>query len=273
MENNNAPQNAGQQDAGTQVVSPDKAQGSSPQQGQNNTAGQSASAVQTPENLSFDKHPRFKQVIKENQTFRKELEDLRRQNQEFKGYVDGQRSNQQQGQQIAPEDEAQLEKLFSLAFSSPKVSKMLAEKLGVSNLDKLREQVDGLSTSWNGSQFNSEMREIKDYVKGLGLDPEEVQEELEQFVDEHPVYSQIGYKKGALQAAFRDKYWDKIGELRERGVNKKTLEEREALKRGQTQTTSDKNKPSAAGLSKDPAKRFGELVQQAGGMGNIDFSR
>lgn len=245
----------------------------SPAQGQGQApAPQSESVnkpVQTPENLPFDKHPRWQELQKERKRDRQELESLRKQYQELKGYQDGMNRSKNQGQELSPDDEGQLMRLVELMSSSPKVM----EKLGITKISQLEKQFGELSENWHGSQYETEMNRIKDYVKNLGLDPEEVESDLREHIENHPVFSQMSYYKGAVEAAFRDKYWDKVGELRERADNRKKLEEKEALKRGQTQTTSESATKGKSALSKDPQERMKQLIAEAGGMENIDFTR
>lgn len=247
--------------------------GVSPAPGQTNQPAPSgekdAGSVQPQQTQPFDQHPRFKELTRQNREYRKQLETLQNQFQQFQ-------SNQMtrqtpQGPQISQEDESALERLFSMAFTSPKVAEMLREKLGVSKIGDLEKQVGQLSESWSGSQFKSEMRQIKDYVKSLGdipgMAPEDVEDAINEAIETHPVYSQVGYQPGAAEAIFRHLYWDKVGELQERARNKKEIEQREALKRGQTQGAAQSGSQPKGRLSAE------EMLKEAGGFAGIDFGR
>lgn len=247
---------------------------------QTETGGQSASPSVSSEpnqpqnNLPFDKHPRWQELQRERRQERQQMQELRQKYQEQQAYLDGmRRQSGPQGPQISQEDEALLEKFFTSAFASPKVTKMLEERFGTSKLSDLEKRMGGFEETWHGSQFNSELKEIKAYVKDLGLDADEVEQAIQDAVESDPVYSQVNFKPGAVKAIFRNLYWDRMGELQERSVNKKQLEKKEALKRGQTQSTAETGTAAKGALSKDPGERMRQVIQNAGGMGNIDFTR
>src|SRR3990167_4719685 len=186
---------------------------------------------------------------------------------EQKAYVDAMRNqvNQvSQGNSIAPQDLEALRTIFKASMSTPEIKQMIIDGLGLGEFSKLKEQVGELSTSWHGSQFKAELKQVKDYVKSIGLEADEIEDEIKEAIEDDPVYSQIGYQPGAVQAIFRNLYWDRVGELRERADNKKKIEERDALKRGQTQMTSESQTSKGKGFSKDPAERWKQLVHEAG---------
>lgn len=211
---------------------------------------------------TFASHPRFREVLEQNRTFKKELAQLRQQYE-----ADRQRSQAApQGQPLSPEDEEQLVKLFSLASRSPKV----LSALGLDKLGNFEKQLSELNENWSGSQFEAEFSGVTEEAKKYGIDPNTLRDEIEQVISEHPVYSQIGYKKGAVKAIFRDLYWDRIGELKERAANKQRIEKQAALKAGQTQNP---NASSAPGSKPIPAsQRVMDMIKQAGGLGGIDWN-
>lgn len=244
-------------------------------QGQHASSGaQDARPSNSQENLPFDKHPRFQEITRQNRQFKQELESLRRESQEQKAYMDAfRRQSGPQAPQIDANTLNGVKELFQLSLSHPEVKQMLVEGLGLKDIGQLREQLGQLSESWHGSQFKSELRGVLDQVKTLGIDTQEVEDQIKDAIENDPVYSQIGYQPGAVQAIFRNLYWDRVGELRERAENQKKIEQREALKRGQAQTTSDSHAKGSKVLSQDPGERMKQMIAEAGGLGNIDFAR
>lgn len=251
-----------------QPAQPDVNPVSSPDGQEGNTAPPASKpGVQTPppaqETVPFDKHPRWQQLQRERKSERQELENLKRQYAEQKGYLDAMRYQGQQKGQLTPEQQEQQRQLEYLVEM---LANPLKEKLGLSKYDKLETQFNELSNSWQSSQAESEMNQVLSKVKDLGLDPEEVRSEIEEAIGNHPMYAETTYRNGAIRAVFRDLYWDRRGELAERAVNQETIKKKEALRRGQTQT------PSAAGTRPGSIKPD-DLLKEAGGVGGIDFTR
>ena len=205
--------------------------------------------------------PEFRGIRKENQRYKTELEKLSAQNKELMARFEGFTSAQRGQQTESPEQMAQLEVLFDMMSRHPK----FAEKFGLSKLSELEKTVGNLNESWNGSQYESEMDKVLTEAKGLGLDPEEVKEELQGLIDNDPVYSQIGYKPGALRAMYRNHYFERVGEFRERALNQERIKKEEALKRGQVQHTGGGSRPDG---SKNADQKFGSAYKEG-----IDFAR
>ena len=237
--------------------------------------GQQGDVAQSQSNNrpNLEEDPKWKGLLRENRRWKSELESTNKKLTEMQAYMDAFRQAQGQSHQ-SPQVDAQtlngIKELFNLSLNHPEIKKQLLEGLGLSDLGQLREQITSLNDNWQGSQYDSEMGQVRDYVKGIGLDPDEVEEELREHIAEHPVFSKMSYYKGGVTAAFRDKYWGKAGEFRERAINKETIEKKEALKKGQVQSSSQAGgKPSGA----SPEEKFSEVLRNAGGVSGIDFTR
>lgn len=230
---------------------------------------------QKPENVPFGdkRHPeyrRFKELQEGTRKANERAQALERQLAEMRGWQQAQM--QQRGQTVTPEQETALEQLFNLALSSPKVASMLEKRFGVDRLNNLEKEYGSFKESWEGQQYEGEMESVRKFATESGLDPDEVEDSLREHVENSPFFQDKTYRKGGVWAAFRDKYWDRLGELKERALNKQKLEEKERLEKGQTQGGGAFT-PSKASLPKDPEARAKALMQQAGGIGNIDFTR
>lgn len=221
-------------------------------------------APQTEKPVDWRKTPEFRGIAKQNREYKERLEAQDRALAELRGQVQGFRSTQPNSK-VSQEDNQTLQRLFSLAFESPEVMDMFKQRLGLGKMDELEKGLSSLSESWNGSQSESEMDSVLSNAKQLGFDEDEVRDTLEQLANEHPVYSQVGYKKGAWKSMYRDHFFDRAGEFRERALNQETIKKREALKAGKTQSTGQGKQSDAA---KSADESFGEAFR-----GGIDFSR
>lgn len=216
----------------------------------------------TQENVPFDKHPRWKQLQQERKREREQFSQLQKQYQEQQGYLQALRQQGQSQGQLPPDQKAQLDQLVEL------LSPVLRDKLGLSKLDTLEKQFSELSGSWSSSQAENEMEKVLQDAKSLGLDPEEVRSEIEGAIGEHPLYGDTGYRNGAIRAIYRDLMWDRRGELAERALNKKTIAQKEALRRGQTQSSSGSGSKGQTAKSAD--EHFLDQIRDGGG---IDLTR
>jgi hypothetical protein len=211
------------------------------------------------------KDPAFRGIQSENRRFKQELEALRREHAESRAYMDAMRKQGGQEQKLSPEDENHLMTIVEAIKRSPRAM----ESLGLHKLPDLEKKFTEFSDSWAGSQYESEMNSVLSHAKELGLSPDDVRYEIEEALENHPVFSKSNYWKGGVMAIFRDRYFDRAGEFKERLSNRETIEKREALKRGQTQSPS----PQAKGKPASGNAKFAEIIRQAGGVGGIDWTR
>ena len=239
-----------------------------PQSTPSSVGNQTPQPTVAPAQPDWRQSPEFRGIAKENRRYKEQLAEMQRKHAELEGRMSGFQQGQPR-QQYDPQLLQGAESLVELMLQHPRTRQMLADGLGVSKISELEKGYQELSDSWYTSQANAERSSILDDAKKLGLDPEEVNSRLDELLEEHPIYSQANYKPGALKAVFRDAFFDRAGEFRERLVNKETIEKRDALKRGQVQQT---GQPAGA-KPKDADEAFRETIRQAGGLQNIDFTR
>ena len=211
--------------------------------------------------LDIENHPAFRGMRKENQRYKGEIDKLRQEFAQQKAYLEGMgRSNGSQTPGVSDEDTQALKKVFKAAFDSPEVMEMLKQGLGLTKLSELDKNYQSLSQDWYGRQAESEMSEVLKDAKELGLDPEAIREEIESALESHPVFSKVdNYYQGAIKEVYRSLTYDRVGELKQRAATRKQIEEREALKRGQTQTSSAQGTPGKAGSAD---QKFGEAYRE-----------
>lgn len=212
-------------------------------------------------------YARARKAEERNAKFDSEIAELR-------GFRDSMLAQQgRQGQQLTQEQESALEQIFTMALGSEKVSKMIAQKYGLDRLDEVHKGFSSFKENWEGQQYEAEMKDVLKSAKDLGLDQDEVEEELREHVTNHPFFASKDYFKGGVWAAFRDKYWDRRGELQERAGNLKKIQERERLKSGQTQSPADTTTKADAALPKDEVARNVEIIRRAGGLDKFPMFR
>lgn len=254
--------------SGSQPVSP-APDGKSPEQSQ-----------PKPESIPFGdkRHPeykRFRELTENNRRYKEQLEKVSNELAELRGFRDSMMTQRNQsGPQVTDDQRQALLSLFQMGLSVPEVKEMIAKSYGLDRLDKLDKDYSGFKDNWESQQYQSEMKDVIEYAKTSGLDPEDVEEELRDHVANHPAFSQIGYSKGAVWAAFRDKYWDRLGELRERADNLKKIEERDRLKNGETQEAAATAKSGEIPLpERDGIGRNVEVIRRMGGVSKLPFFR
>lgn len=240
--------------------------------------GQAQPTQEKPESIPFgDKrhteYKRFRELNESAKRANERADKLERELSEMRGWREAM-TQQGQRQELPPDQKQALVQLFQMGMSVPEVKDMIAKSYGLDRLDSLNKDYSSFKENWEGNQFNSEMSDVLKSAQEIGLDPDEVQSELEEHVSNHPFFSNKEYYKGAVWAAFRDKYWDKVGELRERADNKKKIEERERLKNGQTQGAAETGKAGEPALpEKDGVRRNLEIIRRAGGVEKLPFFR
>lgn len=229
------------------------------------TVKDTTSVQKSTENVPFDQHPRFKALYKQNKDFERKLADYDRRYQETL-----EKLNQTLAQRNTPQTP-----LTQEALQEEQALAMLRQKLGLDKFDQtsqraesLEQELESLRNERTTSEFNSEFDQMLDIATKAGLDKEEVAQEMADYIDSHPVLSQMSYAKGAVMMAFRDKYWDRMGELKEREQNLKLIQERDKKKaanseQSSTTSTGGKNLPSSM------KEHLEDLIRDGGGQVSI----
>lgn len=121
-----------------------------------------------------------------------------------------------------PEEQSKaLEDLAVLFSKSPNAMK----SLGLDQMQTLAKENESFRTAFVQDQFNAEKAKVLDSAVKNGMDRAIVEEEMSTFIEESSFYSDKEYTKGTYQSAFRDLYFDRIGEIKERAVNLKHIKE------------------------------------------------
>ena len=212
--------------------------------------------------------PEFRGIAKENRRYKEQLAGYEKKLAELEGRYQGFQQGQGRGQsQISQEDATALERITSLMLEHPRTMEMFKEKLGIGKIGELEKGLSELSQTWNSSQADSERASILAHAKSIGLDENEVNDALDNQIENHPLYSQINYRPGALKSVYRDLFFDRAKEMGERASNIETIKKREALKNGQSQQPGSR---SSNGKTMSSDERFQKTINDAGG---VDFTR
>lgn len=216
---------------------------------------QSSSAIRK---TAFKEAGEWKRRYSELERSHREMNDM------FKQLMERMSPKQSSGPQVSDEQRLALRQLAQLIKSDPEVLK----ELGLDRIPNLEQATQSYETSRLESAFNGEFDDVINYgVKTFGLEREELEQELVDYIDQHPLYSKANYAKGAVQAAFRDLYWDRMDELKERAANLKLIQEQKAKKNGniessksQDSTNSDKT------LEPDMGSFIKRRISESGGL-------
>ena len=187
----------------------------------------------------FHEHPRFKQLTQQASQYKKQIEAQERRAAELEaklnGFMAGSRPSQPS---LGNEDEQALDKLMNMMAQHPKFQ----ERFGIGELKQLKEAHQAQQQAQINEKFDAEFNQIGELAKANGLDPEEVKQNLlEQFTNEDGIWGKRDYRPGMLKSAYRDLYFDQIGEMKEREANRKLIAETEAKKKANVEGPGNPN--------------------------------
>lgn len=190
-----------------------------------------------------------------------EIEKMHREQVEFMRNFMSQNSNksQSQPQQVDERSQAVLQ-LVDLLKNTPGA----LEALGFSKINDIEKRTASFEEQRAREVFDSEFDRILKYgTETFGLDEEELEQELVDYIENDPLLSQANFIPGAIQKAFRDLYWDRMDELKERAANLKLIKEQKLKKEGNTETpkqndTSKNDTPSELDMGSFIKRRIAE---------------
>lgn len=207
----------------------------------------------TPE-IDLHKNPRFAEVYNANKEMKRQLKELQRKMEEERQ----DRIPQKPVQTLSPEDEAAVSKLKSL--------------LGLEGIDlnSLKSEINSIRQGSSERIFHSEVGSVASKASEMGLDKNEVTEALYEAFENHPVYSKLPYHEGIVKSVFSDLYFDKIGEIKEREINRRLIEEQNKKKLANTEGATGANAPPSS-ARKDGESRYDHMMRRVKESGGISF--
>lgn len=234
---------------------------------------QPSDAVKSPstERVPFNKDPELqryidRQVAKREQTFNKQMEEMRNSYIQKLEQFNANRAEQGKGpvNQLPPEQEQALLQLAEMMFSH----KGIREKYGFEKISALEKQLSQQSTESGKQMYEAEIQDsISKYAAEYGYDKEELREEFEHFINTDPWFADKPYHKGSVQKAFKLYFSDKSQELAERAANLKLIKEQKEKKSVSTESASLGKTGKAVGVKdKNMLDYLSRREQEEGGI-------
>jgi len=156
---------------------------------------------------------------------------------------------------VSEENSQQLRALAKLINSDPEARKML----GLDGIQELRDKLSQYEQGNQQNSFNGELVETaKSYAEKYGYDAKEVEQDLLEYIQNDPLWGQMGNSKGVIKKAAKDYFSEKTEELAERAANMKLVNE--AKNKGKV--SSQKPANGATQTLPEP-KSFREAIKQS----------
>lgn len=219
-------------------------------------------AKPTTEQEPFHKNPRFQALIKENKSLSDKVANLERKYQENLEQVV--RGHTQKVDQTLPPDQRQaLLQLVNLIKNDPDA----ARELGLNRSQELEAKFQELSSSRAMDSFNAEFNSVSElFSKQFGIDKSEIEEELTAYIEANPYFGSVEYSKGMLEAAARNLYWEKLGELKEKEINLRLLKEKELKNSANVETSSSGKTNTGKPMEKNVEQFLARRISEDGGI-------
>lgn len=169
----------------------------------------------------------------------------------------------QNGQPINHEGRAQLKQLAEMLFGDDEIR----QQFGLDRATKLEKEIESLREGSMRSQFDSELKSVvSTYSSKYGFQPGELEENLKEFIEEDPVFSQKDYRPGAIERAAKAWLFDHQGEVAERAANLKLIKEQEEKKKVSSEAPSGGNKGKPKMIEKSLKAYLDRREQEEGGI-------
>ncbi len=212
--------------------------------------------------VPFHKHPRFQEVLRKNKEYEQQVSELRAAQKAQEAYLQQMRSLQSPQTGIPDEQRQAILQLAKLFKQVPEFQ----QELGLNQIEELKKQNEQLMTQRSEEAFNKEFDETLSYAKSLGMDADDVMQELNDAIQRHPIYSQAQFKPGMVRAVFRDHYWDRMGELKKREVNSELIKEQERKRASNSETSSANTTVPKKKLEPSIEQFLSRRIQEEGGI-------
>lgn len=229
------------------------------------TPTQAASPANTPaptQEPPFHEHPRFKELTKRNQEISRKNQEYEKKLMMFEAQL--QARTQQNQPQLNPEDSQALVKLFSMAKDHPEVSKML----GLDKIQAYEQSLEEMKNTQLQERFESDFQSVLEVAEKSGLDRSEVEQKLIDAFSEGGEFAGYQYQKGIANHAFRSLFFDQIGTMKEKEINRRLMEEQQKKKLANTENASGSQTAPQSGM-RDGERMYDFLLRRAGEAGGI----
>lgn len=217
----------------------------------------SPETLKAEEQVPFHKHPRFQELIRENKDIKRRYEEM-----EKRLTTLSQPQPVQPQSTLTDEQRYAAIELAKILKEVPEVSKLL----GLDQLQSIQASNQQIMTERLEGAFNKELDEVTSYAVTLGMTKDEVESEIIEAMQSNPLYSTLNYSPGIVKAAFRDLFWDKLGELKEREINSKLIKEQGEKKRANAETSSPESQKGKAPTDSSVEQFIQRRIREEGGI-------
>lgn len=200
----------------------------------------------------FEDNPGFKNLRSQRDSLQAELKKAQEANDKLMAFLDKQNAPKEN---LSEQEAATMQLRKLLGFDS------LTEKL-----EKLESRNSEYSQRETDSAYDKEEEKIISRCEKFKLDPTEVLPNLQNWLDEHPYFSKVAIQPGFYELAFNQIYFDKSLELSEKAAYAKQIEEKNKLKKGNTEgagASTESGKAIRDVSIRDFAKR---RIEESGGL-------
>lgn len=214
------------------------------------------------ESVPFHKNPEFQSYLdRQKKSWERDAQaKFSGESQKMKGEYDAkfrelEHKMQATSGSMSEENRSQLRALSKLINSDPEARK----ELGLDGIQELRDKLSKYEQGTTLSTFNSELGETaKTYADKYGFDVKDVEQDILEYVQNDPLWSQMGMSKGVVKKAARDYFSERSEELAERAANQKLVNEQKNKGRVSSQ------KPGGGATQTPPEpKSFREAINQS----------
>lgn len=218
-------------------------------------------------------YSRFKEALSQRDTHALELKKAQEANQKLLETLSGfaPKSQQKSFEQMTQQEAASY--LADILFSQPQF-KGLSDKLS-----EIEAKTGSFTTSQVEAALDKEQESLLKRCTEFGLNPAEVfgqtdeegniikKGEIQKYIESHPVLKNLGFQPGIPEIAFRALYFDKQSELAQRKANLTLINEQQAKKKAQTESTG-----ATSGKGARPKESMEDFIarriDEEGGIGN-----
>ena len=164
---------------------------------------------------------------------------------------------------LSDQDKMALVNLFKMGMQVPEIASML----GLDKTKTLEQTLNQERTSRMEREFESEFNSVvSSYSEKYGLPKDELEKELQEYIDSNEFYGSKQYAKGLVSEAAKSLYFDRLDELKTRQANLALIKEQNEKKKSGTESPSKGKPPSKPAVEKDMGDFIKRRIQEEGGL-------
>lgn len=183
-------------------------------------------AQQVTRKEKFEDNPGFKKLRSERDTLRQEMQKAAEREERLLAALEGMKASQPK----PPVDERESAK------------RELIDILGLGDLQKKLDRLEARNADYSSRETDSAYDKEEDGIRAscekFGMKMDEVLPELQNYLDEHPVFSRMDIQPGMYDLAFKALYFDKSTDLAKNAARLDEIKQRDKLRQANTEAPS-----------------------------------